>query len=78
MKIRFPHPFVLLLFFVVFAAALTYVLPAGGFERREDATLQRSVVVPGTYQRVEQTPVNLWAAVGAVHKGIVSAASKPP
>jgi len=75
MKIRFPHPFVLLLFFIGFATALTYVLPAGGFERREDATLQRSVVVPGTYQRVEQTPVNLWAAVGAVHKGIVSAAS---
>jgi uncharacterized ion transporter superfamily protein YfcC len=75
MKIRFPHPFVLLLFFVGFAATLTYVLPAGRFERREDAALQRSVVVADSYQRVEQTPVNLWAAVGAIHKGIVSAAS---
>ena len=72
---RFPHPLTLLVGCVLLAAALTWVLPAGTYERREDQATGRSVVVPGTYRRVEQQPVDPFQALVAIPKGIVDAAS---
>jgi len=74
-KPQFPHPLTLLVGCVLLAAALTWVLPAGRYERREDPATGRSVVVPGTYQRVEQQPVGGFRALVAIPKGIVDAAS---
>jgi uncharacterized ion transporter superfamily protein YfcC len=74
-RIRFPHPLALLVGCVLLAAALTWVLPAGRFDRREDPVTGRSVVVPGTYIRVEAHPVGPFEAVVAIPKGIVDAAS---
>ena len=51
------NPFVLLVSFVLFAAALTWVLPAGQYERRQDAATGRSVVVPGSFHSVPPAPV---------------------
>lgn len=74
-KPRFPHPLALMVGCVLTAAALTWVLPAGKYERREDPVTGRSVVVSGTYARVEQRPVGPFGAVVAIPKGIVDAAS---
>jgi uncharacterized ion transporter superfamily protein YfcC len=74
-RAAFPHPLALLVGCVLLAAALTWLLPAGKFERREDPATGRSVVVAGTYQRVEQQPVGPFQAVVAIPKGIVDAAS---
>jgi uncharacterized ion transporter superfamily protein YfcC len=74
-KLRFPHPLALLVGCVILAAALTWLLPAGRFERREDPATGRSVVVPGTYSRVEPHPVGPFQAMVAIPKGIVDAAS---
>jgi uncharacterized ion transporter superfamily protein YfcC len=71
---RLPHPLVLLLAGVGLAAVLTWILPAGEYQRREDAETGRSVVVPGTYARVDATPVGAWAAVMAVPQGIIEGA----
>ncbi len=71
----FPHPLALMVGCVLVAALLTWVLPAGKYERREDAASGRSVVVPGTYTRVEPQPVGPLGAVVAIPKGIVDAAS---
>jgi uncharacterized ion transporter superfamily protein YfcC len=60
---------------ILIAAALTWVLPAGKFERREDPATGRNVVVPGTYARVEAQPVGPFAALVAIPKGIVDAGS---
>jgi uncharacterized ion transporter superfamily protein YfcC len=68
------NPFVLLIAFILFAAALTWVLPAGRFERRLDAATGRNVVVPGSYHAVEPAPVGPFQAVAAVHKGMVNGA----
>ena len=72
---RFPHPLTLLVGCVLLAAALTWLLPAGQYERREDQVTGRSVVVPGTYRTVEQRPVDPFQALVAIPKGIVDAAS---
>jgi uncharacterized ion transporter superfamily protein YfcC len=74
-KLRFPHPLTLLVGCVLVAAALTWILPAGKFQRREDPATGRSVVVAGTYAKVQQHPVGPFQAFVAIPKGIVDAAS---
>src|SRR5262245_56566523 len=69
---RLPHPLVLLLGCVGVAAGLTWIIPAGEFDRRTDAS-GTSVVVAGTYKRVDAAPVGP-AAVLCVPRGIVSGA----
>ncbi|MBA2572632.1 MAG: YfcC family protein, partial [Gemmatimonadetes bacterium] len=73
-KLRFPHPLILLLGFILLAAALSYVLPAGEFERREDPVTGRSVVVPGTFHTVPPSPVGLFDALVAIPRGLAAAA----
>jgi uncharacterized ion transporter superfamily protein YfcC len=71
----FPHPLALVVGCVLLAAALTWVLPAGRYERREDPATGRSVVIAGTYARVNPEPVGPFQAVVAIPKGIIDAAS---
>ena len=74
-RFEFPHPVVLLLGCVAIAAALTWVVPAGAYDRRDDPVTGRAVVVPGTYHSVEAAPVGLFKALVAVPKGLIDAAS---
>ena len=74
MRLTLPQPLVLLLVGVATAAALTWILPAGQYERRLDSDTGRQLAVAGTYQRVESSPVNPMEAVLAVPRGIVSGA----
>lgn len=71
LRLRFPHPMVLLLCGVLIASLLTWVLPAGAYERRVDPDSSGELVVPGTYTRVEGAPVGVAAAILAVPRGIV-------
>ena len=73
MKLRLPHPLLLLLAGVAVAAALTWLLPAGEFDRREDAATGRDVVVAGTYRPVPAAPVGLFAMAVAIPAGLVEA-----
>ena len=58
---RFPSPFVLLVGCILLAAALTWILPAGRYERRPDPVTGRDVVVrtavKGQRKVVAQKPV---------------------
>ncbi|MCY3707200.1 MAG: YfcC family protein [Gammaproteobacteria bacterium] len=74
MKLRVPHPLVLLTAGVILAAAASYVLPAGEYERRDDQATGRVVVVAGTYEEVEPNPVNLFEAMVALPRGMIDAA----
>jgi uncharacterized ion transporter superfamily protein YfcC len=74
-SMRFPHPLVLLTGFILLAAALSYVLPAGEFVRHLDAATQRSVVVPGSYHRVPPTPVSPLDMLVSLPRGLVDAGS---
>lgn len=74
MRLRFPHPMVLLLAAIAVAAVLTWLLPAGAYERTLDAATGRQVVVPGSYTTVEPAPVGPMDALLAVPLGIVAGA----
>jgi len=71
---RLPHPLVLLGGAVLAAALLTWILPAGQYERRLDAATGRTVVVAGTYHRVDAAPVGPFAAAVAIPRGFIAAA----
>jgi uncharacterized ion transporter superfamily protein YfcC len=73
-KLDLPHPLILLLAGVAAAAALTWILPAGAFDRRDDPATGRRVVVAGTYHAVDRAPVGPFAAAVAVPRGFVAAA----
>ncbi|MBA3260144.1 MAG: YfcC family protein, partial [Gemmatimonadales bacterium] len=74
-SLRFPHPLTLLVGCLLVAAALTWVLPAGQFQRREDPVTGRSVAVAGTYAPVEAQPVGPLEALVAIPRGMAEAAS---
>jgi len=72
--LRIPDPLTLLVACVVVAAGLSYVLPAGEYQRREDPRTGRQVVVAGTYAPVESRPVGLFDAMVAIPRGMANAA----
>src|SRR5262245_47997030 len=71
---RLPHPLILLLAGVAIAATLTWILPAGAFDRRDDPATGRRVVVAGTYHPVERAPIGPFAAAVSIPRGFVAAA----
>ncbi len=72
---RFPHPLTLLVAGIFVATALTYVLPAGEYQRVLDAATGRQVVVAGTYHAVARAPVGLFQALVAIPQGLADAGS---
>jgi uncharacterized ion transporter superfamily protein YfcC len=71
---RLPHPVVLLGGAVLVAAALTWVLPSGEYDRRDDPATGRRIAIAGTYHRTERAPVGPFAAAVAIPRGFVAAA----
>jgi uncharacterized ion transporter superfamily protein YfcC len=74
-RVRFPHTLTLLVGCILLAAALTYIVPAGEFQRHEDPATGRSVVISGTYAQVSATPVSPFGALIAIPKGFAEASS---
>jgi C4-dicarboxylate anaerobic carrier len=75
MTSRFPHPLTLLTAGIILASALTYLLPAGEYDRRPDPVTGRQVVVSGTFHRVPARPVGIFDALVAIPKGLAEAGS---
>ena len=53
---RFPSAFTILFALILIMAALTWIIPAGQYERSANEALGRDTPVPGTYQVVESAP----------------------
>jgi len=70
---RLPHPMVLLVAFVIVAAAATWLLPAGEYARAADPDTGREVVVAGTYRQVEASPVSAFETLVAIPGGMMDA-----
>jgi uncharacterized ion transporter superfamily protein YfcC len=71
-KRKAPDALIILSTLLVLFVMLTWIIPAGEFERVvKDG---REVVVAGTYHRVDANPLGFWDVFRAPLKGIVSAA----
>ena len=60
-----PHIYALLFAIIVVCTILTWILPAGQFDRVDD------VVVAGTFHAVESTPVGLFQMFQLIHTASV-------
>ena len=70
---KFPHTYAILLAIVIIGAALSYVIPAGEYDRVE--VDDRVEVVSDSYHAVEQSPVSLMDLFMAIPNGLMEASS---
>lgn len=68
-KWEMPDTYVILLFVLLLAAAATYIVPAGTFEREVVEEVER--VVPNTYSETEQNPTGFMDIFLALQSGMV-------
>ena len=71
---KMPHTYVILFILICIATLLTWILPAGQFERATVEGLSRPSVVPGTYHETERNGVGLFALFEAIPQGMIGAA----
>ncbi|UJP63899.1 YfcC family protein [Mongoliitalea daihaiensis] len=72
--LSFPHPLIIMLCFVLIAAALTYLVPAGNFERVLDENTGREIVVPGSYTSKGSNPISIGKTFLSIPEGIIEGA----
>jgi uncharacterized ion transporter superfamily protein YfcC len=70
---KFPHPLVLLFLVIVAAGLLSYIVPAGEFDRVPLGN--RTVVDPDSFHYVTDHPVGVFDIFRAVPNGMIGAAS---
>ncbi len=66
------NAFVLIFFVIVIATILTYILPAGEYDRIEKAG--RTIVVPDSFHFTDPSPVGFFHIFTSIHSGMVQAA----
>lgn len=71
--LKFPDTATLLIILIVLCAALTYIVPAGQFERAMNEQTGRTLVVAGTYENTESNPTNLMGLIESVYNGMLDA-----
>ena len=73
--ITLPHIYVLLFSIIVVCTILTWILPAGEFDRVVNEATGRTVAVAGTFHTVEQSPVGIFQMFQAIYNGMCDAGS---
>ncbi len=72
---RFPSAFTILFALIAVVAGLTWIVPAGQYERVPNDLLGKDTPVPGTYQIVESTPQGILDILRAPIAGFYDPAS---
>ena len=73
--IQLPHIYVLLFAIIVVCTILTWVLPAGEFDRVVNEATGRTVAVAGTFHTVKQSPVGIFQMFQSIYNGMCDAGS---
>ena len=72
-KEKMPHVFALLFLIAALVAAMTWIVPAGEFERVKENNITK--VVPGTYRQISSVPQGVWDLLKSIPVGMEQAAS---
>lgn len=67
-KFEMPHIYVILFILIAIGAAASYIVPAGEFAREE--VDGRSVIIPGTFDFIAQSPVGFFEFMTAIPRGV--------
>lgn len=71
MKLSFPHPLIIMLVFIGFATVLTYIVPAGSYDRVLDEVSGREIVVQGSYKQHDNNPVSIGKIFLSIPEGFI-------
>ena len=74
-KWKAPDAIVLIFILLIVSSILTYIIPAGQYDRYIDNAIGREMVNPESYHSVENTPISLWNLLMSIPKGLDQAAS---
>ncbi len=67
-----PHVYVILFFLILICCILTYVIPAGEFERIQDSYTGRTIVVAESYERTASNPVEVWRIPSKLFEALIN------
>ena len=70
---EFPHSIVILCALILLSVILTWIVPAGQFERVADPNTGRQIVKAGTFQYMDQNPVGIMGMFESVSSGMQAA-----
>lgn len=73
-KLKVPHTYVILFTVILIMAILTFIIPAGEYDRVVDPNTDRTVVDPDSFHNVGQNPTKIFDLFQAVPKGMGAAA----
>ena len=73
-RFELPDIYVILFSFIVFVSILTWIIPAGAYDRTVLPN-GRETVVAGSYRVIEQTPVGIMDIVTSIPNGLTDASS---
>lgn len=74
-KFKFPHTYTILFSLIVFVAILTYIIPAGSFEKIVDPATGTTTVDANSFKFIEQTPASFFDIFLSIQKGMVQGSS---
>lgn len=72
--IKIPHMFILIIAIIILAVVLTWIIPAGQYERTTNEAGIK-VVIPDQFSYVQKTPAHLWEIPRYIVQGCVAQAS---
>lgn len=74
-KFKFPHTYVIIFVLIFIAVAMTWIVPAGQFDRVKDSVTGKKLIVAGTFKIIESQPVNFLEIPLQIVKGLLKASS---
>ncbi len=74
-KFKVPHTYVILFTVILVMAALTYIVPAGEFDRVHDEATDRTIVDPASFHHVEQNPTGIFDLFQSIPEGMKDAST---
>lgn len=73
-RLKVPHTYVILFSVILIMAILTYIIPAGEYDRIKDEATGRTVVDPASFHAVQQKPTRIFDLFQSIPKGMENAA----
>lgn len=73
-KFKVPHTYVILFSVVIIMALMTYLVPAGEYDRVKDEATGRTIIESTSFHAVDQKPTTFFGLIRAVPKGMEAAA----
>ncbi|MEQ8927850.1 MAG: Na+/H+ antiporter NhaC family protein [Fulvivirga sp.] len=71
---NFPNAFVIILYFILFAWILTFIIPKGNYQRELNTETNRNIVIANSYEQKDAPHLSVFHVLLAIPKGIADRA----